>query len=167
MRYGLRFCTKCGVGLKWIEEESQEAPPEPGYQQSSTASNISSTQKAAAPDWKFSLIIGVCLAVVALGGFFAYGLLSPLPVISGVGANVVSGSIAVITWQTDIPSTGQVEYGTTAQYGTVSFVDSSSQTNHSIALEGLSPKTTYHCRAKSKASNWNPAVSSDLTFTTP
>lgn len=156
--YGTNFCPNCGARLTWQTETRptyiQEMQPQ--Y----------AREKTAAPDWKFGLIFGICLAVVAIGGLFAYGLLSPLPMISGVSANVVSGSTAVITWQTDITSTSQVDYGTTAQYGSESVVNASAVTNHSITLQGLTSKTTYHCRAKSKGSNWSSAVSSDLTFTT-
>lgn len=159
MPYGTNFCPSCGTRLTWQTETrpTYAQQMQPQYARAKTTS----------PDWKFGLIIGIVLGVLAIGGgVAAYGLLSPLPVISGVSANVVSNSTAVITWQTDIPSTGQVEYGTTAQYGLESAVEQSTVTSHTVTLQGLSPQTTYHCRAKSKGTNWSSAVSSDLTFTT-
>jgi hypothetical protein len=155
--YGMNFCNNCGARLAW---QADGLPYVRELRQPVR-------EKTAAPDWKFGLIMGIVLGVLALGGAIAaYGLLSPLPVISNVNVTTVTGTTAVITWTTDVTSTSQVEYGTTAQYGLQSASDQSSGTSHTVTLQGLSPQTNYHCRAKSQGANWHPAVSSDLIFTT-
>ncbi len=88
------------------------------------------------------------------------------PVISDVSAEGVSGTSAVITWTTDEPADGQVEYGTTPAYGQMSPLSPSRVTEHSVAIAGLSPGTTYHFRVRSRDASGNLAVSEDFTFTT-
>lgn len=88
------------------------------------------------------------------------------PVISGVTASNLTSTSAVITWSTDEPATSQVEYGTSTNYGSLSALDSTWATSHSITLNGLTPSIPYHFRVKSTDSAGNPAASSDNTFTT-
>ena len=89
------------------------------------------------------------------------------PVISGVSATEITNASAKITWTLDRPSTGQVEYGTTTSYGTLSALESSfDYTTHVQSLSGLSTGTTYHYRVKSSDQQGNQSVSGDFTFTT-
>jgi len=163
--FGTKFCTNCGTPLMW-----QPQPPPPTLlpkeqqqqeqgQRQQTATKTRKHPLAIA----FTLLIVVALLVTA--GIFAFGELSPIPVISDVYASSITDSSVVITWLTDRQSTSQVEYGTAKLYGSTSVIDQSQVTTHSITLYGLMPNTAYHCRVKSKGSNWNEAVSSDITFT--
>ncbi len=86
-------------------------------------------------------------------------------VIKNVSASSDTGAEAVITWVTDKPGSGQVEYGKTPQYGLTATSDELT-TTHSITLNLLEPDTTYHYRVKSKDKAGNEALSSDNTFTT-
>jgi len=86
------------------------------------------------------------------------------PVISGVGAGPGS-TTATIFWATDVPSDGQVDYGTTVTYGQSSTLDSTPVTGHFVGLSALTASTTYHFRVKSKSAS-GMATSSDSTFTT-
>src|SRR5262249_3751252 len=61
---------------------------------------------------------------------------------------------------------GQVEYGPTITYGSVSTFDASLQPKHLITITGLTPGTTYHYRVNSKNSQGIAATSGDFTFTT-
>jgi PGF-pre-PGF domain-containing protein len=88
------------------------------------------------------------------------------PVISNVAVTDVTTTSARITWTTNEPSTSQVEYGTTTAYGTLTPLDPTLVTSHSVALTGLSPGTTYHFRVISIDAAGNKAYSSDFTFTT-
>ncbi|MFH1784641.1 MAG: fibronectin type III domain-containing protein [bacterium] len=97
--------------------------------------------------------------------FYTIGVL-PLPVISNVLAQSITASSAMITWATDIAATSQVEYGTTANYGTSSTLDSTPDTSHGVSVTGLSADTTYHYRVKSRNSSGGESVGSDNTFTT-
>jgi hypothetical protein len=63
----------------------------------------------------------------------------PPPVVSGVAAGGITSSGAVITWTTDQGSSSQVDYATTAAYGTSSALNSTAVTSHSVTLSGLAP----------------------------
>ncbi|HXM57715.1 MAG TPA: N,N-dimethylformamidase beta subunit family domain-containing protein [Candidatus Dormibacteraeota bacterium] len=91
---------------------------------------------------------------------------APPPAISGISAGGVTTSTATIGWTTDVASSSQVEYGTTASYGSSSALDSTAVTSHSVAVSGLAAGTLYHYRVKSAAPGGALAVSSDQTFTT-
>lgn len=88
------------------------------------------------------------------------------PVISNISSGTSDTSSRTITWTTDEPATSQVEYGLTASYGTLTTLDASLKTTHSVSLSGLSPNTTYHFRVISADANENEALSADETFST-
>ena len=71
-----------------------------------------------------------------------------------------------MTWTTNYASDSQVEYGTTTAYGTLSPVNTSAVTSHSVRLSGLNSRTVFHYRVRSKTSSGLTAVSGDFTFTT-
>lgn len=88
------------------------------------------------------------------------------PQISGIFANNITDTGAVINWTTDEPADTQVEYGTTASYGQTTSLNTSLQTSHSRTLAGLAPSTQYHYRVLSRDAAGNLAASGDMTFTT-
>lgn len=88
------------------------------------------------------------------------------PSISGVGTTGVTGSAANVTWTTNVQSTSQVDYGTSASYGAATPLNSSMVTSHSVSLAGLISGTTYHYRVHSKDSSGNESISGDFTFST-
>lgn len=88
------------------------------------------------------------------------------PVHSAIASTSVTGRSATITWTTDEPSDSQVEYGATSAYGSATTLNPTLVTNHSVALRGLTTKTTYHFRVLSKDLAGNLAVSADQTFST-
>ena len=95
---------------------------------------------------------------------FALGA-SAAPVIGNVQAGSLTSSGATITWDTDQTASSQVEYGTTASYGSSTTLDSTAVMSHAVALTGLSANTTYHYRVRSGNSN-GTTTSVDYTFTT-
>ena len=88
------------------------------------------------------------------------------PIISEVKVFNITDSSATITWQTDMPATSQVEYGTTNAYGSTTPPDNELTTSHSIALTGLKPSTTYYFEMKSQGASGNEAASEAQTFIT-
>ena len=74
---------------------------------------------------------------------------------------------ATVTWSTDIPSTGNVYYGTTTPPATTK-ADTNSSTRHSISLSSLKANTKYYLKVDAK----NPrsttvTTSSIIDFKTP
>ncbi len=88
------------------------------------------------------------------------------PVITAVTATSIASSSATITWTTNEAANSQVEYGTSASYGSSTMLDATLSTTHSQGLSGLTANTQYHYRVKSSDAAGNPAISSDYTFTT-
>jgi hypothetical protein len=88
------------------------------------------------------------------------------PVISSVSATNITTSSATITWTTDKPADGQVDYGLTTAYGSSTTLDPSLVLNHSQTLSNLTPSTLYHYRVRSRDASGNSATSDDFTFTT-
>ncbi len=92
---------------------------------------------------------------------------SDLPTISGVEVLEVTPTTAKITWTIDRPATGQVEYGTTIDYGLLSILEPSFEwATHVQVLSGLHPDTDYHFRTHSVDEAGNEVYSDDHQFTT-
>ena len=88
------------------------------------------------------------------------------PVITNVTTTAIAQGSATIQWNTDIPSSSQVMYGTSPSYTQSTTLDSSQVTSHSQTLTGLVAATTYHYEVQSTGSNNNSSVSPDQTLTT-
>ena len=71
------------------------------------------------------------------------------PTISGRTATNITGNSAQITWTTNEAATSRVEYGLTTSYGSLTPLDPTLVTAHSVALTGLAPSTTYNYRVRS------------------
>ena len=91
---------------------------------------------------------------------------TPAFAISAVRAETITSSGAIILWTTDQLTTSQVEYGPTTSYGSVTSLDASLTTSHSVTLAGLSPNTTYHYRVISRDAAANSIASGDNVFST-
>lgn len=74
----------------------------------------------------------------------------------------------IITWTTNKAATSQVEYGTTASYGTTTSVTDTAPMvlSHSVSIGSLASNTTYHFRVISVSATAEQAYSVDATFTT-
>lgn len=88
------------------------------------------------------------------------------PVISAVSAGSINLNGGSISWTTNEPATSQIDYGTTAAYGSQTALNSTLTTSHSLVVSGLQPATLYHYRVRSADAAGNTAVSGDYTFTT-
>ena len=88
------------------------------------------------------------------------------PVISGVASSNVTSNSARISWTTNEPADTQVEYGTTIFYGSSTSRNPALTTSHAQTLTGLTAKTTYHYRVRSRDGSGNQAVSDDFIFRT-
>jgi hypothetical protein len=82
-----------------------------------------------------------------------------------VAAANVTTTDASIIWSTNQPSSSEVEYGTTASYGTI-VAGQSGVTEHIVTLTDLAPGTTYHFRVRSANSQNQTGTSANFVFTT-
>ena len=73
---------------------------------------------------------------------------------------------AVISWKTNRPATGQVEFGPKESYGNKTALDTTMLTTHAAVLQGLVPKMTYYFRVLSEDCCGNLAASRGYTLTT-
>lgn len=71
-----------------------------------------------------------------------------------------------IFWTTNVPTTAQINFGTTTSYGQQTTLNSNLSGVHVQALTGLQPNTTYHYQVVSRDAQGNVVMSGDNTFTT-
>ena len=91
------------------------------------------------------------------------------PVVSNVSASSITPNSAVITWTTDEPATGFVNYGFTLTNWKVTPTDTSYTTSHSFTLTNLSAGTFYTYRVYSvdPSGNGPEGLPPNYTFITP
>jgi hypothetical protein len=97
---------------------------------------------------------------------FTTSALAGAPVVTNAKAINIMNNSATIIWNTDQPSTSQVEYGTTAAHGYLSSFSPASVTSHTLILTGLAPGTTYYYAAMSTNSTGQVGKSEASTFAT-
>jgi hypothetical protein len=117
------------------------------------------------------------LILIALGAVLFSSGCSGLVSASGGGnpgpltiSNVATASVTMtgvsVSWQTSVAANSQVEFGTTANYGSTSPLDMTMVASHLESLSGLKPATLYHYRVHSTDAANKTVASGDLTFTT-
>ena len=105
-------------------------------------------------------------------GAYEYGSGSPPSsdttprVISNASASSISQTSASITWNTEENADSQIDYGTSASYGSQTIHNASLVTSHSQTVSGLSAGALYYYRVRSRDTAGNLAISGDHTFTT-
>ena len=87
------------------------------------------------------------------------------PAISNVVAQP-SPDGARISWSTNEPATGRVEYGLTTDYELGVAPVGTAATSHSVQLSGLNPEAAYHYRIIATDAAGNSSSSADAVFTT-
>ncbi len=87
--------------------------------------------------------------------------------ISNVQPSSLTPTSVTITWDTDLASTSQVQYGTDTSYGKTTPMDNTPITNHSVNLTGLKANTAYHYYVLSTTEDNGSASSGDNTLLTP
>ena len=106
-------------------------------------------------------------AITGTSGNVSVTVNNPMPpVISGVTATAITASSATITWTSDKGADSQVAYGPTAAYGSVSVLDPTLVTSHTINLTGLAASTAYHYQVISHDAQGRMTESGDFTLTT-
>ncbi len=87
------------------------------------------------------------------------------PVISEIKADSNSDISATITWLTDKPATGQVDYGKTKDYGLSAISNDGLATSHKVRMTGLEPNTTYYFSIRSTDKCGNEASDAKMLTT--
>ncbi len=88
------------------------------------------------------------------------------PCITMVAVGGITMTGGVVTWLTDEPATGLVEYGETDAFELPPVGDPGLRTSHALRLSGLSPDTAYQFRVTSVDASGNDAASANLEFRT-
>ena len=91
---------------------------------------------------------------------------NPLAIVS-IEAPSVTNTSAILSWKTNRPATGQVEYGLqTGVYAFKTKEDTTLLAIHGSVVDNLEPGITYHFRTKSVDACGNEVISQDNSFTT-
>jgi hypothetical protein len=116
--------------------------------------------------YDFAVVSANAAGKSTTSGNFTFTTLTVPPVISAVSATNIGTTSATIVWTTDQPSSSQVQFGTTASYGSSSALNSSLVTTHSVTLSGLTPGATYNYDVVSANFAGNSATSANFSFST-
>jgi hypothetical protein len=111
-----------------------------------------------------SLGLAGCSGVVS-GNGGGSGTPSPLA-ITNVQASTPTTAGFQVSWSTNVAANSDIDYGTSASYGTSTPVNSAMVTSHQAALTSLKSGTLYHFRVRSTDASNSSAISGDLTFAT-
>ncbi len=87
------------------------------------------------------VLVGAIVGGQKIPGIFSRASSCPA---TGVTSQQVTGNSAVIAWQSDDPTQGRVEYGTTATNLAMSAPETAATSNHAVPLTLLIPDTQYY-----------------------
>ncbi len=86
--------------------------------------------------------------------------------ITSIGVSGVTATTAIVSWTTDKPAVGRIDFGTTSNYGISTSMESSFANSHQLTLTNLSPDTAYYFRVFSQDNTATTATSGNNTFLT-
>jgi len=102
---------------------------------------------------------------ITCSGAHNLNILSP-PVISNIQLSSIATSSATISWTTNTPTKGNIDYGLTDNYGSATQMSTSFVTSHQQTISGLTANTGYHFMIYGIDQYSNTTYSSDNTFLT-
>lgn len=98
--------------------------------------------------------------------FTTAGDSAPAPVIANIQIDQITSTSARVTWQTDIPSDSQIEYGLDDAYDKLSAHNSQLATSHRMTLRNLAVNRLHRFRVRSAAPQSKLAKSAAYQFIT-
>jgi len=96
-----------------------------------------------ATTYYFQLLSGDSTTGKRLSGKLSFTTLEPPPVISNVSISTTTDSAAVITWETDRPTTAEVTYGEEGTTKRKTIIDDASNASHEATLQSLDRERVY------------------------
>ncbi len=90
----------------------------------------------------------------------------PGPLLTAAVAVPVSAGSVKVTWRTDQPATGVVEYGAGSDYG-AQIVQPVAGLDHAVTITGLTPGNSYHLRVSATNGDGFTTTGSDIVATLP
>jgi hypothetical protein len=130
-----------------------------------TAHSVNLTGLTSGTTYNFAVLSANAGGKLTTSPNFTFSTPAGALTITSVTSAAITSTSATVTWITNQPSSSQVEYGTSAAYGSLSALNSSLVTSHSVTLTGLIPGTAYNYAALS--SNTGGAITSaNFTFST-
>jgi hypothetical protein len=97
------------------------------------------------------------------GIFVTTGADAILPVISNEAAEFADSDRAVIVWNTDEPTTFDLDHGPDTGYG-VTITGGAASTSHRVVITGLTASTTWHAQITARDLAGNTTMSADLAI---
>jgi peroxiredoxin len=91
----------------------------------------------------------------------------PPPVITNIQPSSLTTSSVTISWDTNTPTEGNINYGTTSDYGSATPTETNFDTTHQQTITDLTANTGYHFQIYSQDQYGNTTNSDDNTFLTP
>ena len=88
------------------------------------------------------------------------------PILSGFSGGTPTATGTTVTWNSNLSTDTQIEYGPTAAYGVSTTLDPTLLTEHAVTLTGLLPSSTYHWKAKGRSAAGVLSESADQTMST-
>ena len=104
---------------------------------------------------------------VACYGSQELDIVQPPPNILSIQPSSLTTTSVTISWDTDSPTEGNIDYGTTDNYGSNTPMESSFDTSHSQTITDLTANTGYHFQIYIQDQYGNTNTSGDNTFLTP
>lgn len=89
-----------------------------------------------------------------------------IPIISNIKISKITTNSVTISWDTNLNSSSQIEYGHLISYDSNTTENNVLTTKHSVTINGLKSNTVYHYKVKSKDNTGKICESSDNMFTT-
>lgn len=89
------------------------------------------------------------------------------PEVSGIGAEMIKDTSAMITWSTDEGATSKVDFGiSSGQYLNSTVINTDLNLSHAVKLENLTTNTKYYYIVISRDGSNNTSTSTEQNFTT-